>query len=509
MKPLLHSEQSKHHMYGQSRYPIISPRRTERDTLWGYGKITVGDVVRRSNRTASRPGVLSTEEVGTVIRVDGPGHIAPFKVRSARGVEGWYAADELVKIANSAPADTEVIRCSLHVSRGESVGLLCKEAAPGIVYIKGTVQGSPAARAGIPSGMIIRSIAHIPINSAGDVKYAVDMFRSLNTPVLELLLANAPPRSTPGSPRGGSGSPSPRRNVERYYSPPGYATSPLQKPQPSPARSDSGYGSSPPVGNREPSLPGSKSPSVAGSVPGVGNPSITGSIHPSPVSPAASVTSKPPPSAAGSRPPSVAGSNSPSVAGSKSPSVAGSRPQSVAGSVAPAGSAPPSKPASVAGSVTSKSAAADPIDKIQQASLDAHNQKRASHGAPPLQFDAKLAANALKQAEACNASNTLSHGNCDGEGQNAASFGGYKVEQEELVKQAVSDWYDEITDYKKSGGGVAALSGAGHFTQVVWKETTHVGVAVVVSGDSAYVIANYSPPGNMAVENSVRDNVNA
>eukprot|EP01060_Flectonema_neradi_P013216 TRINITY_DN19997_c0_g1_i1.p1 TRINITY_DN19997_c0_g1~~TRINITY_DN19997_c0_g1_i1.p1 ORF type:complete len:526 (+),score=102.91 TRINITY_DN19997_c0_g1_i1:42-1580(+) len=512
-------------MYGQCRYPLCSPRRTEREgNLWGYDKVSVGDVVKRSSRAASRPGVLAVEEVGTVVRVDGPGHIAPFKVRTARGVEGWYAADELIKIAAGRPSDPDPVRCSFQVLPGEQVGLLCKEAGPGIVYVKGTVPGSPAARAGIPTGMVLRSIAHIPINSAGDVKYAVDMFRSQGSMMLELLLSQAPSRSTP------SPSPSPRRgNTERYYSLPGFATSPIHRPSPSQGR-ESGYGSSPSPSKQPSVASGSRPASVAGSV---GRPaSAAGSVPPSvagSIAPPASVAGSKPASVAGSvpgsKPASVAGSVAasipPSVAGSKPPSATGtasrpaSKPPSVAGSVGKppsvAGSAA-SKPASVAGSATSKkSKPSESISKIQQVCLDIHNQKRSSHGAPPLAFDAKLAANALKQAEVCQASNTLSHGNCDGEGQNAffSGFTGTAPTEEELVKQAVSDWYDEISLYKKAGGGVPALGSAGHFTQVVWKGTTHVGIAVLVSEGSAFVIANYSPPGNIAIENDVRANVNA
>ena len=41
----------------------------------------------------------------------------------------------------------------------------------------------------------------------------------------------------------------------------------------------------------------------------------------------------------------------------------------------------------------------------------------------------------------------------------------------------------------RSTGGVV-----GHFTQVVWRGSTHVGAAVSPNGQ--FVVANYSPPGN-------------
>ena len=60
---------------------------------------------------------------------------------------------------------------------------------------------------------------------------------------------------------------------------------------------------------------------------------------------------------------------------------------------------------------------------------------------------------------------------------------------------AVQSWYDEVLDpgYDFDGGGFSA--GTGHFTQVVWVGSTHVGAAR--SRDGVYVVANYLPAGNM------------
>ena len=39
----------------------------------------------------------------------------------------------------------------------------------------------------------------------------------------------------------------------------------------------------------------------------------------------------------------------------------------------------------------------------------------------------------------------------------------------------------------------------GHFTQVVWKETTEVGVGLATDGKKVFVVAQYKPAGNMNV----------
>ena len=39
----------------------------------------------------------------------------------------------------------------------------------------------------------------------------------------------------------------------------------------------------------------------------------------------------------------------------------------------------------------------------------------------------------------------------------------------------------------------------GHFTQVVWKETTEVGVGLATDGKRVFVVAQYRPAGNVNV----------
>lgn len=58
---------------------------------------------------------------------------------------------------------------------------------------------------------------------------------------------------------------------------------------------------------------------------------------------------------------------------------------------------------------------------------------------------------------------------------------------------ATEMWYNEINDpgYDYNNQGFA--SGTGHFTQVVWKECTHVGFGIA----GGYVVGRYVPHGNM------------
>lgn len=62
---------------------------------------------------------------------------------------------------------------------------------------------------------------------------------------------------------------------------------------------------------------------------------------------------------------------------------------------------------------------------------------------------------------------------------------------------AVQAWYDEINDYPSYYGESAvdnATGVVGHFTQVVWKDSTNLGCGVGCSADNAaYVVCNYTP----------------
>ena len=58
------------------------------------------------------------------------------------------------------------------------------------------------------------------------------------------------------------------------------------------------------------------------------------------------------------------------------------------------------------------------------------------------------------------------------------------------------NWYDEIALYDYNNPGFSMATG--HFTQVIWKNSIELGVGLAFSADNraAWVVAQYSPPGN-------------
>lgn len=62
-------------------------------------------------------------------------------------------------------------------------------------------------------------------------------------------------------------------------------------------------------------------------------------------------------------------------------------------------------------------------------------------------------------------------------------------------KDPVDSWYAEIKAHKFSEE--PKTTATGHFTQVVWKDSKHLGVGIATnSKGQAFVVCNYDPPGN-------------
>lgn len=130
--------------------------------------------------------------------------------------------------------------------------------------------------------------------------------------------------------------------------------------------------------------------------------------------------------------------------------------------------------------------------------LAAHNEFRARHCAPPLAWSDELAEVAQGWAE------TLKFNSCAFEhstspyGENLAFF-----IPKSTGERATRGWYDEVSLYSFSRPGFDMRTG--HFTQVVWRETSRLGCAAVECNGGQIWVCNYDPPGN--VEGQYRQNV--
>ncbi len=131
-----------------------------------------------------------------------------------------------------------------------------------------------------------------------------------------------------------------------------------------------------------------------------------------------------------------------------------------------------------------------------------HNQWRAQVGVGPLTYSDTLAASAqawadhLKTNENCEMQH--SRGSNVGENLFWASAWSNGTAQNIKATEVVDSWGSEKADYAYATNTCAPDRVCGHYTQVVWKDTTSVGCGVAVCGSpkNQVWVCQYSPPGN-------------
>lgn len=137
--------------------------------------------------------------------------------------------------------------------------------------------------------------------------------------------------------------------------------------------------------------------------------------------------------------------------------------------------------------------------KIAQRLLNAHNRERALVGAPPLQWDAELAAHAASYGPTLASIRTLIHSPREGrpgERENLAMAWHGTMGPEELVNMWTREKLLLQPGLFPSVSRTGQWADVAHYTQMVWPTTTRVGCAIF-SADWDYLICRYSPPGNI------------
>ncbi|WP_233101987.1 CAP domain-containing protein [Variovorax sp. IB41] len=140
-----------------------------------------------------------------------------------------------------------------------------------------------------------------------------------------------------------------------------------------------------------------------------------------------------------------------------------------------------------------------PGNAFEQEALDAHNKARAEEGKglSSLKWSAHLQADAQAWGDQC----TFSHTVPPGEGQNLFATSMPTAS----ASEAVHDWMAEKANYTYGAAGGTCVPGkmCGHYTQVIWQDTTEVGCAVKTCetmkrgiSPGTILVCNYSPAGN-------------
>lgn len=120
-----------------------------------------------------------------------------------------------------------------------------------------------------------------------------------------------------------------------------------------------------------------------------------------------------------------------------------------------------------------------------QTILDAHNQYRAKHCVAPLTWSPTVAAQAQNWANQC----AFQHsGSSYGENIWWGTAGYFSPQQ------VVGSWYSEVANFNFANPDYSPSSG--HFSQVVWKNTTELGCGRAVCQGNDLWVCNYAPAGN-------------
>jgi hypothetical protein len=132
--------------------------------------------------------------------------------------------------------------------------------------------------------------------------------------------------------------------------------------------------------------------------------------------------------------------------------------------------------------------------------LARHNGERASVGMKPLAWDATLVADAARWARHLAATGTFDHApddpNAAPQGENLWMGTARAYSFEDMV----DGWIDEKQFYRPglfpNVTTTRDWTDVGHYTQLIWHNTTHVGCALATGRGNDVLVCRYSPAGN-------------
>ena len=128
--------------------------------------------------------------------------------------------------------------------------------------------------------------------------------------------------------------------------------------------------------------------------------------------------------------------------------------------------------------------------------VDLHNQERSSLGLADLAWSDELAAHAQQWANAMAFKDEVSHSG-SGQGENIW-FG---ENNSATIEDMYILWLNEKQFFVESmtvpDNCSESWEKCGHYSQIVWSQTTKIGCAAAASQTQDYVVCRYDPPGNV------------
>lgn len=166
---------------------------------------------------------------------------------------------------------------------------------------------------------------------------------------------------------------------------------------------------------------------------------------------------------------------------------------------------------SIMESVNTKSAIAQTgidLTALRNAALSKHNSYRGVHNSPNMTISSSVNNTAQAWAEYLASNGVFQHSspsqrNGAGENLYVSYTTASSVNAANLANTGVKKWYDEVAAYNYNNPGFS--SSTGHFTQVVWKNSTQLGCGAAkgvktlggTTYNAFYLVCQYSPAGNV------------
>jgi pathogenesis-related protein 1 len=130
----------------------------------------------------------------------------------------------------------------------------------------------------------------------------------------------------------------------------------------------------------------------------------------------------------------------------------------------------------------------------------AHNAVRAQVGVSPIAYSPQVAASAQAWAEHLKTTNNcqmIHSGGSNGENLYWAGAWSNGSAQDIHSADPVKTWAEEKKDYNAATNECAAGKVCGHYTQLVWKNSTQVGCGMAMCSNNTQVwVCQYAPAGN-------------
>ncbi|KAJ8331601.1 hypothetical protein QVD99_001868 [Batrachochytrium dendrobatidis] len=135
------------------------------------------------------------------------------------------------------------------------------------------------------------------------------------------------------------------------------------------------------------------------------------------------------------------------------------------------------------------------LSAVDQDCLDAHNEKRALVGVPPLGWSRNQQESAQRWSDTMFRTKVYEHSR-PGENLNKA------WNMAMTCRSSIQVFFDEYTLYSgqpipKNANSDAAFEAYGHYTQLVWPSTTVVGCGLAGTFEESYLTCHYDPAGNV------------